>query len=140
MSFNPINKMVPTQQDKERFPKYLLGGVLSTGSDIVIFTFFTSVMNINFLVSNTISFTCAVLIAYFFHKHITFEYSGNMPLVNHLFIFFITSIISLGISNFLLYIFITYFMLIPLYAKSLQICISYPINYILVNRIVFCTE
>lgn len=134
-----MNRILPTQHDKKRFPKYLLGGILSTGSDIVIFTFFTSIIKINFLISNTISFICAVLIAFFFHKHITFEYSGNTPLVNHISIFFITSIISLGISNSLLYILITYFMLFPLYAKCLQIIILYPINYIMVNRIVFRT-
>lgn len=132
-----MNRFLPNQQDRARFPRYLLGGIVSTGLDIIIFSFLTTVLKINFLISNSISFTCAVLLAYFYHKHITFEYSGDTPIVNHISVFFMTSILSLGISNTLLYIFITYFGMIPLYAKFLQICISYPINYILVNRIVF---
>jgi putative flippase GtrA len=123
--------------NRARFPKYFLGGLLSTGSDVLIFTFFTVVLGINFLISNSISFTCAVIIAFFFHKHITFEYSGDIPIVKHIFVFFITSIISLGVSNTLIFIFITYAHLIPLIAKCVQVCISYPFNYFMVNRFVF---
>jgi putative flippase GtrA len=98
------------------------------------------VLKINFLISNSISFICAVLISFFFNKYITFEFSDNNSIVNHISKFFIISIISLGISNSLIFLFITYFSLIPLYAKLLQICITYPINYFLIKKFVFRFE
>ena len=135
-----MSKLLLNQQDRKRFPKYLLGGVLSTGLDIFIFNFFTTVFKINFLISNSISFICAVLISFFFNKYITFEYSDNNSTVKHISIFFIISIVSLGISNSLIFLFITYFSLIPLYAKFIQICISYPINYFMIKKFVFRFE
>jgi len=135
-----MNKLLLNSQDRKRFPKYLLGSALSTSSDIFIFTYFTTVLKINFLISNSLSFICAVLISFFFNKYITFEYSDNSSIINHISKFFIISIISLGISNSLIFLFIAYFSLIPLYAKLLQICITYPINYFMIKKFVFRFE
>lgn len=132
--------LLPNRNENIRFLKYLLGGVISTSLDISVFYFFTSILKINFLISNSISFLCAVLISFFFNKYITFEYSDNNSVVRHLSIFFIISVISLGVSNSLIFIFIVYFSLIPLYAKIVQICISYPINYLLIKKFVFRFE
>ena len=124
-------------KNKVGFVKYIFGGFISSLSDLLIFTFLINFTNLNYIISNSISFTFAVIVAFFYHRHITFNNYKRNCLIIELSIFSILSIFSLIISNIILFILISYLGLIPFIAKCLQIFISLPINYTLNKKIVF---
>jgi putative flippase GtrA len=124
-------------KERQRFIKYLLGGVLSTCSDIIIFNSLLIYLIIYYLIANSISFTFAVIIAFFFHKYITFEHHDTKVIASQFSSFFIASIASVFLSSLLIFSFVNFLYLTPTNAKFLQVIISYPINYFLIRKFVF---
>jgi len=116
---------------------YMLGGVISTIVDILIFFIMTNFYIFNYMISNIVSFSCAVTTSFLYNRYITFQISKNNKFLTNFVIFFIISILSLGISSFQLYLFIGIIGLNSYYAKLLQIIISYPINFYLIRKVVF---
>ncbi|WP_422656648.1 GtrA family protein [Methanomicrobium antiquum] len=126
-----------TIDDKKGFVKYIFGGAISSISDLLIFSFLLTALKLNYIISNSVSFIIAVFIAFIYHRHITFNCSNEQFVMGQFFLFLIVSVISLILSNILLYLFIGLLLILPLIAKCFQIGISLPVNYVLNKKIVF---
>ena len=120
-----------------KFQKYLLGGAISTGFDITIFNFLVYFLNINYLISNFISFVSAVLIAFFFHRYITFANIVNNNIKYQFVLFALVALSSLIFNSLLLYIFVTYALLNPFIAKFIQVVLMIKYNYKIHNKYIF---
>ena len=88
--------------------RYVFSGGMGAVTNIGILFLLTEVLNINYLISGIISFSCSVFISFIFQKKVTFNDQTYEGLKKKFIIFAIIAIINLTINTFFLYSFTEY--------------------------------
>lgn len=112
-------------------------GCLNTIVDIGFFLLFYKLLSLHLILANTLSFIIACTNSFFWNRNITFGdlQIGKSVGISSFFLFFIVSIIALGISNVIVYVvsLFTY----PLIGKFISVISSLVVNYLGVRFFVF---
>ena len=118
---------------------YLIFGILTTLVSIGTYAILTKIFNINYLVSNVLSWITAVLFAFITNKLFVFESkSKNKKQVSKEMInFFFFRIVSLGIEMIIMYIFVDLLSINDLITKVIAQIIVILSNYIFSKVFVF---
>lgn len=122
------------EQHKEVI-NYLIFGVLTTLVSVVSYRFFT-LIGINYLISNLLSWIISVTFAYFTNRKYVFESKSNNYL-KELILFFSSRITSLLIEMALMFILVDLIKIDDFIAKILCQVVVIVINYILSKLVVF---
>ena len=115
---------------------YLIFGGLTTVVSIVTYALFAKVFNIDYLISNVLSWVLAVLFAYITNKIFVFE-SKSKKNVKEITSFFFFRIISLVIEMIILYIFVDMLHIDDLITKIIAQVIVIVANYVFSKVFVF---
>ena len=118
---------------------YLIFGGLTTLVSIGTYAIFTIVFNIDYLISNVLSWIIAVLFAFVTNKLFVFESkSKDKALVSKEIInFFFFRIVSLGIEMIIMYVFVDLLLINDLITKIIAQVIVILSNYIFSKVFVF---
>ena len=84
-------------KERTRFYRFALVGILGAVIDFGLFNLLTIVFNMQALPASTISFIAAVLNNYFLNRAWTYPDSRSKPLVRQALMFFVVSLVGLGI-------------------------------------------
>lgn len=122
------------EQHKEVI-NYLIFGVLTTLVSVVSYKLFT-LIGINYLISNLLSWIISVTFAYFTNRKYVFESKSNNYL-KELILFFSSRITSLLIEMALMFILVDLIKVDDFIAKILCQVVVIVINYILSKLVVF---
>ena len=118
---------------------YLIFGGLTTLVSIGTYAIFTIVFNIDYLISNVLSWIIAVLFAFVTNKLFVFESkskdkaSVSKEIIN----FFFFRIVSLGIEMIIMYVFVDLLLINDLITKIIAQVIVILSNYIFSKVFVF---
>lgn len=115
---------------------YLIFGGLTTVVSIVTYALFAKVFNIDYLISNVLSWVLAVLFAYITNKIFVFE-SKSKKNVKEITSFFFFRIISLVMEMIILYIFVDMLHIDDLITKIIAQVIVIVANYVFSKVFVF---
>ena len=115
---------------------YLIFGGLTTVVSIVTYALFAKVFNIDYLISNVLSWVLAVLFAYITNKIFVFE-SKSKKNIKEITSFFFFRIISLIMEMVILYIFVDMLHIDDLVTKIIAQVIVIVSNYVFSKVFVF---
>lgn len=118
---------------------YLIFGILTTVTDFVIYALFCKVFNVNYLISNIISWTGAVLFAYVTNKIFVFKSKGHSlkKVLNEIFAFVSARLLSLVFSLVFIYLCVILVGMNDIVAKIFASVFVVIINYILSKFFIF---
>ncbi len=118
---------------------YLIFGGLTTLISIGTYALFTKIFNIDYLISNVLSWIIAVLFAFVTNKLFVFESkSKDKALVSKEIInFFFFRIVSLGLEMIIMYVFVDLLLINDLITKIIAQVIVILSNYIFSKVFVF---
>lgn len=123
----------------EEIINYLIFGVLSTLVSIVSYTIFTRLFNINYNISNILSWILAVTFAFITNKNYVFK-SKNTNYLKDLIKFFTSRVSTLIIEIIVMYLLVDILDLNDLFSKIITQFIVIVLNYILSKLFVFKTK
>lgn len=116
--------------------KYCIAVGIGTGIDLGLFSLFITIIPLNYLLANAISFSLGTLVVYYIQKNWTFHYNGT----KNVFIFG-KYILGVGIyfllTNLILIICISFILLNPIVSKIIQISITFVLGYIINKKFIF---
>ena len=115
---------------------YLIFGGLTTVVSIVTYSLFAKLFNIDYLISNVLSWIIAVLFAYITNKIFVFE-SKSKKNIKEITSFFFFRIVSLLIEMIILYIFVDMLHIDDLVTKIIAQVIVIVANYVFSKVFVF---
>lgn len=122
----------------EEIIKYLLFGVLTTLVSILSYALFTRLFNINYLISNVLSWILAVLFAFITNKLYVFKSeTNNKDLLKEIIKFFEFRILSLLIELVIMYLFVDILKLNDMIVKIIAQVIVIVLNYVFSKVFVF---
>ena len=122
----------------EEIIKYLFFGVLTTLVSILSYALFTRLFNINYLISNVLSWILAVLFAFITNKLYVFKSeTNNKDLVKEIIKFFEFRILSLLIELVIMYLFVDILKLNDMIVKIIAQVIVIVLNYVFSKVFVF---
>lgn len=114
-----------------QFVKFSMVGVSNTLVDFTIFSLLIYGVGLHYIGANAISFTTATTWSYILNRHWTFRVRHGKVHVQY-FKFILVSAVGLGLTTFLLYLFIDRAHLAKILAKALAIIIvlgwNFPLN------------
>lgn len=110
---------------------YLIFGVLTTLVNILSYAFFTKVINVEYLISNIISWIISVTFAFITNKVFVFESKSREKkiVLKELLLFYYYRLLSLGIEMILLYVFVDLFNVNDLIMKVVTNIVVIILNY-----------
>lgn len=120
----------------KQFFSYLIFGVLTTLVNIIVYYLFSSVLNINYLISNGIAWIISVTFAYITNKLYVFE-SDNKNVIIELIKFYISRLTTGVIDIVLMWLFVGIFIVNDMYAKIIVNIIVIILNYIFSKFFIF---
>ena len=112
----------------KQFLKFGLVGALNTFIDYALFSIFTSLLGIHYLLANILSFSIAVTSSFILNRRWTFQ-SRHHGWAGEAAKYLTVYVIGLGLSELILYVFVDRFQLHQLVAKALAIAIVIGWNY-----------
>lgn len=118
---------------------YLIFGVLTTLVNIIVYYLFSSILNINYLISNGIAWIISVTFAYITNKLYVFE-SDNENVILELIKFYISRLTTGVIDIVLMWLFVVIFIVNDMYAKIIVNIIVIILNYIFSKFFIFKEE
>ncbi|MCC7117364.1 MAG: GtrA family protein [Anaerolineales bacterium] len=89
-------KVKPTKEQK-RFVKFALVGSLGAVIDFSVMNLLTHLFNLSLVFAGTISFACAVVSNFIWHRHWTYPESRSRHLVSQLGMFFLVNLAGVAI-------------------------------------------
>ena len=122
-----------------KYLKYCIVGAIGAILDFSIFTLLVECFLINYLISNIISISIALITVYYLQKNWTFQYipkTGSKTFQRYL----VSVAITYIFNNLVLVILIGFFGYDPIISKIIQIFISTLWGYGLTNYFVFCEK
>lgn len=134
-----LNRLLELYKKYKEIINYLIFGGLTTLISIVTYALFAKLFNINYLLSNFLSWVLAVLFAFVTNKLFVFESkSKDKKIVSkEMSNFFFFRIVSLGIEMIIMYIFVDMFKINDLIIKIIAQIIVIVSNYIFSKVFVF---
>jgi len=123
----------------EEIIKYLIFGVLTTAVSIVSYLIFTRIFNLNYLISNTLSWILAVTFAFITNKIYVFKKidKNKNVVIKEIISFFAFRIASLIIELILMFILVDVIKLNDMIVKIITQIIIIILNYIFSKVFVF---
>lgn len=112
----------------KQFMKFGMVGVLNTSIDFALFTVFYSLLHVHYLLANVISFCIAVTNSYILNRRWTFR-SDNPAWRTEAIKFLIVNLISLGLSEILLFVIVEHFHVHKMVGKVMAIGVVLCWNY-----------
>ncbi len=131
-----FNKLLDLYKKYKEIINYLIFGGLTTLISIVTYAIFSKVFNIDYLISNVLSWIIAVLFAYITNKLFVFE-SNSKKNIKEITSFFFFRIVSLVMEMVILYVFVDMLHIDDLVTKIIAQVIVIVSNYIFSKVFVF---
>ena len=131
-----LNKLLNLYKKYKGIINYLIFGGLTTLLSIITYALFSKVFNIDYLISNVLSWVLAVLFAYITNKLFVFE-SKSKKNIKEITSFFFFRIISLVMEMVILYIFVDMLYIDDLVTKIIAQVIVIVANYVFSKVFVF---
>ncbi len=118
---------------------YLFWGVVTTLTNIFSYAILTKMLNINYMISNVISWILAVSVAYITNKIYVFSSKAKTikAVIKELTLFFIARILTLGIDILLMFIGVSILKFDDMIIKAITQVVVIVVNYILSKLFVF---
>lgn len=129
-----VNVLLKLPVELRRFIKFSLVGVVNTVIDFLIFFIAINVAGLHYLFANIISWFVAVGVSFFLNKFWTFKSVGVNSTASQYARFTAVSLVALGLSLLLLYVFVEIMSLHELVGKILTIGIVVFWNFFM-NRL-----
>lgn len=131
-----FNKLFDLYKKYKEIINYLIFGGLTTLISIVTYALFAKVFNIDYLISNVLSWIIAVLFAYITNKIFVFE-SKSKKNIKEITSFFFFRIVSLIMEMIILYVFVDMLHIDDLVTKIIAQVIVIISNYVFSKVFVF---
>lgn len=121
---------------------YLIFGVLTTIVNIAVFYVFNTLFDINYLISNGISWFFSVLFAFYTNKYFVFKsnHLNLKDLIKEIGLFFWFRLLSGGIDMVLMFIMVSTMLLNQNYAKIITQVVIVILNYVFSKLYIFKKE
>lgn len=116
---------------------FMVAGGTAALSNLIIFYIFLNWLNVWYLLSSIISFTLSVFVGFYMQKHLTFKDADKKETLRQASIFFLVSIINLGINILLMILFVEVFKIDKMLSKVLTLAILACWNYFVYEKFVF---
>lgn len=110
-------------------------GIFAASLDFLIYTFLTSTSHLNYQIANIISVHCGMACSFIMNRQFNFKTKDKT--IKRFFCFYLIALFGLGISAFLLYVFVDLLHLHPTISKLVTILIVALIQFILNKTITF---
>lgn len=137
MELPVLNRFYPFYEKHRQGLLYLFFGALTTLVSVASFVVFDSVLRLNPLVANVLSWICAVLFAYFTNRTWVFR-SGSKSTACEMLSFFAGRLFTLGVEEVLLLVLVTWLQLnstlVKLLAQVVVLILNFGISKLLVFR------
>ncbi len=134
-----MKKIVDLFKKYSEIIRYLIFGVLTTIVSIGVYALFTKVFNVNYMVSNIISWIISVLFAYITNRMFVFKSKSN-NIVLEIYQFYKYRIYSFLIELFLMYLFVELINIDDMISKVIVQIVVIILNYIFSKLFVFKKE
>lgn len=128
--------MLKVYKKYEEIINYLIFGVLTTLVSILSYAFFTRFINLDYVLSNILSWILSVTFAFFTNRKYVFKTSSSNN-VKDMFKFYLSRLTSLGIELVIMYILVTLLSLNDMISKIIVQFIVIVLNYVLSKLFVF---
>ena len=128
--------MLKVYKKYEEIINYLIFGVLTTLVSILSYAFFTRFINLDYVLSNILSWILSVTFAFFTNLKYVFKTSSSNN-VKDMFKFYLSRLTSLGIELVIMYILVTLLSLNDMISKIIVQFIVIVLNYVLSKLFVF---
>jgi putative flippase GtrA len=116
--------------------KYGCVGLGNAGLDVGLFVLLYHLAGLTPLLANTFSYSAGILTAFVLHRYWTFPgHDRSRPLAQRFGLFFVFSVIGLGLSNLTVWLLIP--ALPPTAAKIASLAVTYTWNYLTSRRFVY---
>jgi putative flippase GtrA len=119
-----------------QFFKYCISGGIGAGIDFFLFSMLVTLFHIDFIISNTISFSLGTIVVCYMQKKWTFQYTSDETVY-----LYTKYLLSIGIiflfNNILLIFFIGIVHFREIMAKFFQIILSSIVGYLIQKTFVF---
>lgn len=134
-----MKKLIDLYKKYEEVIKYLFFGVLTTLVSIVIYWIFTKLFNVNYMISNVISWIGSVSFAYITNKLFVFKSKcdNEKDVIIEIYQFFKYRLFSLVIDILLMYLFVEIFSVDDMISKLIVQFIVIVLNYLFSKLFVF---
>jgi len=134
-----MKKLIDLYKKYEEVIKYLFFGVLTTLVSIVIYWIFTKLFNVNYMISNVISWIGSVSFAYITNKLFVFKSKcdNEKDVIIEIYQFFKYRLFSLVIDILLMYLFVEIFSVDDMISKLIVQVIVIVLNYLFSKLFVF---
>lgn len=134
-----MKKLIDLYKKYEEVIKYLFFGVLTTLVSIVIYWIFTKLFNVNYMISNVISWIGSVSFAYITNKLFVFKSKcdNEKDVIIEIYQFFKYRLFSLVIDILLMYLFVEIFSVDDMISKFIVQFIVIVLNYLFSKLFVF---
>ena len=134
-----MKKIVDLYKKYSEIIMYLVFGVLTTIVSIGVYALFTKCFNVNYMISNVISWIISVLFAYITNRIFVFKSKSNDILIE-IYQFYKYRIYSFLIDLFLMYLFVELINIDDMIAKIIVQVVVIVLNYIFSKVFVFKKE
>lgn len=131
-----FNKLFVLYKKYKEIINYLIFGGLTTLISIITYALFAKVFNIDYLISNVLSWVLAVLFAYITNKMFVFE-SKSKKNIKEITSFFFFRVVSLIMEMIILYVFVDMLHIDDLVTKIIAQVIVIVSNYVFSKVFVF---
>ena len=128
--------MIKIYKKYEEIINYLIFGVLTTLVSILSYAFFTRLINLDYVLSNILSWILSVTFAFFTNQKYVFNTSSSSK-IKDMFKFYLSRLTSLGIELITMYILVTLLSLNDMISKIIVQFIVIVLNYVLSKLFVF---
>lgn len=108
-----------TKDTSKQFIRYFISGSIGAGCDIAIFSFLTFFLDINYLISNAAGFFFSLVLTYVLNVIWVFSGSKIKDRKREFLIFMILCLVSLAISESLLFTFVSFLGMNELISKMI---------------------
>lgn len=131
-----MKKIIDLYKKYAEIVNYLIVGVLTTIVSIVIYALFTKVFNVNYIISNIISWIASVTFAYIANRIFVFK-SKSDDIILEIYQFFKYRLFSFVIDVLLMYVFVELMGIDDMISKVLVQVIVIVLNYVFSKLFVF---
>lgn len=129
--------MKNSSKNIEKAILYIISWVCTTLISIMLYGFFTRFLEVNYYLSNIISWTGAVMFAFVANRKIVFRSFRDSNVTKQLIAFLVMRLISLAVEHIILFIFVSTFLFNDMVVKIFAQGVIIIVNYILSKKVVF---
>lgn len=116
---------------------FIMSGGTAAATSLLLFYVFTNLLHIWYLIASTLSFILSVFVGFYLQKFVTFQDVSAGQSRKQMALFFMVSMINLGINIILMAIFVSGFAIYPMLAKVLTLGILACWNFFVYEKFVF---